>query len=849
MASPLVVAMAAHAGAGSILYVNDDAPPGGDGSSWTAALSDLQVALAASQPGSGVSQIWVAEGTYRPFERDCNLAVPEDVLDHSFHMISGVAIYGGFAGDETLLEQRDPARHVTILSGELIQPECACCQAQDSAGCGGNECEAAVCAYAPICCDSQWDQLCTKLAGVVCGDTCADLGNFKRVVTAAAVDSTGVLDGFTIRNAPSENVKPPSKSHGGGMLIQNGAPTIVGCTFLKSNPAEPGGGVRIVEGSSSFTACAFHEHEAPQGGAIYASGGATTLQDCFFASCTAHDGGAIAAVGADLALANCTFADNSTSFSDRGGAIHLATSTMEASACVFERNEADRGGSVYATQSSIDFNDCHFSQPPNELPFNAESGGGMHIEDCTAVLEGCVFDSLAAESSGGAIVSAGATSLTCVNCTFNGNSATGANSSSHDGVSGGAIASTASLPLHLTQCTFLGNHAVESNASLSWSNDSGGAISTNTLFALDCVFVDNKSSSYGGAVTTHLGPTLIERCDFVQNECIFGQGGALSTHGCVVECSFNNNIALIGGGAIDLPGTQGGAQIHSCTFGNNAALFGGGIVAFYYGEPIITNCFFDNNSAESGGAIHVTWGTLARIANCTLVGNVANVVGGVYVGDAGSVSEPASAHISNSILWNNFDSSGNMESAQAGAAPAFTLALDYSCIQGLTGSLGGVGNIGDDPMFVDPLGPDKVPGSGDEDLRLSAASPCIDAGANNVVPLDTFDLDDDGDVTEFVPLDLDGLPRFVDAGDVIDSGCGVSAIIDMGAYEFQVGTLAQPAPADLTGDGVVSAVDLASLLAQWGECDSDIACCLADFDLDGVVNAFDLASLLANWGS
>ncbi len=53
-----------------------------------------------------------------------------------------------------------------------------------------------------------------------------------------------------------------------------------------------------------------------------------------------------------------------------------------------------------------------------------------------------------------------------------------------------------------------------------------------------------------------------------------------------------------------------------------------------------------------------------------------------------------------------------------------------------------------------------------------------------------------------------------------------------------------PCPADLDGDGVVNAADLAILLAAWGPNAGHIA----DFNGDSVVNAADLAQLLAAWG-
>ncbi len=56
--------------------------------------------------------------------------------------------------------------------------------------------------------------------------------------------------------------------------------------------------------------------------------------------------------------------------------------------------------------------------------------------------------------------------------------------------------------------------------------------------------------------------------------------------------------------------------------------------------------------------------------------------------------------------------------------------------------------------------------------------------------------------------------------------------------------------ADLTGDGVVDAGDLAFLLAGWGTCPPpEFASCPADLTGDGGVDAADLAVLLASWGA
>jgi hypothetical protein len=48
---------------------------------------------------------------------------------------------------------------------------------------------------------------------------------------------------------------------------------------------------------------------------------------------------------------------------------------------------------------------------------------------------------------------------------------------------------------------------------------------------------------------------------------------------------------------------------------------------------------------------------------------------------------------------------------------------------------------------------------------------------------------------------------------------------------------------DITGDGLVSGADLATLLGSWGPC----ACCPSDLNGDGAVDGIDIATLLGSW--
>ncbi len=97
----------------NIIYVDAKASGVEDGSSWAAAFSSLQDALASAGAGD---QIWVAAGTYRPDEGE---PVSEGDRSASFVPNSGVRMHGGFAGGESALQDRDILQNATFLSGDL----------------------------------------------------------------------------------------------------------------------------------------------------------------------------------------------------------------------------------------------------------------------------------------------------------------------------------------------------------------------------------------------------------------------------------------------------------------------------------------------------------------------------------------------------------------------------------------------------------------------------------------------------------------------------------------------------------------------------------------------------------
>ncbi len=201
------------------------------------------------------------------------------------------------------------------------------------------------------------------------------------------------------------------------------------------------------------------------------------------------------------------------------------------------------------------------------------------------------------------------------------------------------------------------------------------------------------------------------------------------------NCTFIDNLGDNGGGAAAVGGAP---QFFNCMFiGNWARRDGGGMYAAA-SNAALANCLFSGNRAAGDGGGYFHDGGHAAALNCTFSGNgAAGAGGGLCVG--GGTVEIANCVLYEEVsLWD-----GN-------------LLVRYSTVPP---GLSGPGVIHADPSFVDPDGADNVPGTIDDNLRLTPGSPCINTGD----PLRMIDPNE---------LDLDGHVRINDG------------TVDMGAYEF-----------------------------------------------------------------
>ncbi len=279
------------AGAQTVIHVDDDAPASGDGLSWDTAYNLLDTALAAAHSGD---QIWVAAGRYVG----------------NFTLVRGVEVYGGFAGAETELTQRDWTANPTILDG------------------------------------NQTGSVVTSPPGAT---------------------ETTRIDGFTITNGNASyggglyldlysptivnnTIMGNSASDGGGLFMRNSSATIANNTIMGNIAYSYGGGLYLRDSSPTIENNTITDNSASRGGGLYLRGSSATIANNTITGNGAYSGGGLYLIYSSPTVANNNITGNGA---DSGGGLYLARSMATIAGNAITGNSAAYfGAGLYVESSS-----------------------------------------------------------------------------------------------------------------------------------------------------------------------------------------------------------------------------------------------------------------------------------------------------------------------------------------------------------------------------------------------------------------------------------------------------------------------------------------------------------------
>jgi parallel beta-helix repeat protein/predicted outer membrane repeat protein len=310
-----------------VLRVDSGADGAADGETWADAFVDLQNALEAAQSGD---EIWIAEGIYKPSSE----ANPES----TFRLKSGLAIYGGFTGSESIRAERnpDPATNSTVLSGDSL----------------GNDSEDLA---------SRADNSLSVVSAFDLNQP-ATLGGLTIMSGGSLASSTGSGGGINTRDSSvilkGIRIIDNHGRGGGGCSLYDSTITLENCTFESNESGERGGGIHSFRSQISITTCRFEGNASESGGGAYLQESNVLATDLSFLKNHGRNGGAIYADGSQIALWNSMLAENGNeddpgSFVGRGGGINSRQCDFQITNCAFVGNLVKYlGGAIYAVSDS-----------------------------------------------------------------------------------------------------------------------------------------------------------------------------------------------------------------------------------------------------------------------------------------------------------------------------------------------------------------------------------------------------------------------------------------------------------------------------------------------------------------
>ncbi len=668
-----------------LTYVKADASGANDGSSWADAYTSLAAALQNTTEG----EVWVAAGTYVP---------GTDTLD-VFTPASGVALYGGFAGTESALEERDVEANPTVLSGDL-------------AG------------------DDLPRELETNRS-----DNSLHVFYIDSLFTAPVI-----IDGFTVRGAQANASSDLDVYYyRGSAIFALSTVEVRNCHFTENFAHGPtiylldeGTSGSVIE-NSLFD----YNESLDRGAGMYTLRCSDlTISNCEFSNNVTNRGAVYIRDGFNATITDCLF-ENNENPGGYGGGMWVWHNSGIISNCDFINNTAGNAAGIY-----LDFRNITENFDPSQLIIDncnfegnvttGYGGSGIFAFNSSFTLTNSTFRDGVAPNSAAAIYFGNDPFVANIeNCEFLGNS----------GSFAGAIANYASFgEISFKNCTFRNNSVGNGGGALSVGFQGHSTVE-------DCLFEENMAN-YGGAIflQNDTSSITIRNTSFIGNIADGSSGGAINCGGgnttVIEDCNFEANQGDVGGAITVSEDTidMSTLALRRSRFNFNIAQVQAGALNIGNCDSEIESCLFINNNAldvGTGGALSINSSITEQneslqvsILNSTFADNVGALAGGIAHWTDGMAT--SSLYLQNNIFDN-------------------PLGIDYAIEDGTPEVVSGGGNLSSSVLIDDVLTHpqdilDAQPMFVDRevfDFHLEEGSPCINAGVDEGAPL----------------LDLDGNPR------------------------------------------------------------------------------------------
>lgn len=313
------------ASANATVFVDCDAPPGGNGIAWATAFQRVQDGLNAATTEN--NEVWVAKGTYS-----------ENVT-----LRWQIGLYGGFIGTETSRSERYPVGNLTVIDG----------------GEAGNAVTGANNAVIDGFTITN-GKPSTNGGGVYCAYVSPTISNCKIKGNKGA----GV---YCYQSSPTITDCEISFNTDKGVYCNIGGNAIITDCLICVNSAVQYAGIYCYSATPTIRRCIITSNQttgtdARGGGISFAScTSAITVENCLIAGNSASMGGGVYCSLSSPSFVNCTISDNVAVTS--GGNVYLVNSNSTFRNTIVSYGTSPIGGAVYRNDpSSPTFNHCDFWQ-------------------------------------------------------------------------------------------------------------------------------------------------------------------------------------------------------------------------------------------------------------------------------------------------------------------------------------------------------------------------------------------------------------------------------------------------------------------------------------------------------